>query len=660
MMRNIIILVCMCLAFAKAEATILQNYRQHTVEQGETIYTLTQKYKVSSKQLLELNPDLSSGLRYGQVLLIPAQNKVLTQRRIKKYKKHRVRRKETLYSLAKEYGITELDIKEANKELYSNPLKKGDRIQIPVFEEVELVVDDSDKKDVTQNTTPLEDGKYVVKQGEGMYGIATKFGIKIIELKKLNPTVDALKPGMILNVPKTKTSPEDTVSGKDNEKASIIDNQKLIEYTVPKKMGMYSLKKLTGISEDSLIQWNPKLKDGLKEGMKIIYPNPNYGKEVVKVPTKVNSNKIASLVDSLKNFERQRLAIMLPFSLPKIVDDNSDRDNLKKDKAMRIALDFYSGVKIAIDSANTLGIPVDHDIFDTQKSLQTTKNILDATDFADYNTVIGPLISTNVVETAKELKSFNIPVVSPLTSTDVRLYRNLFQARPDDEILKSKLKEYLVEYAKGKNVIIVTDNNKPQLKNEFTSILPSANVLIPNAKKNYIFSIEYIKQLKPDVENVVVLAVDNVGFITDAVTNYSAKADTHRITMFGLGNDEDMELSNIRLAQLNYIFPQIFKESDDTNSFIEKYYSKYQITPNSYATRGFDITLDIILRQASASDLYESAMKNGKTVMTENKFDYSKKFLAGFYNDAVYILQYQQDLSIKELDVNDLKVDTEK
>lgn len=68
---------------------------------------------------------------------------------------------------------------------------------------------------------------------------------------------------------------------------------------------------------------------------------------------------------------------------------------------MRIALDFYSGLKIAIDSANTMGIPVDYDIFDTQKSLQTTKSILDATDFSEYNVVIGPLVSNNVVETAK-------------------------------------------------------------------------------------------------------------------------------------------------------------------------------------------------------------------------------------------------------------------
>jgi LysM repeat protein len=593
--------------------------------------------------LLELNPDLKSGLKYGQVLLIPAQSEVLTQRRIKKYNKHRVRRKETLYSLSKKYAITELDIKEANKELYSNPLKKGDRIKIPVFEELITAVKEVETKESLPVLSKLPNGTYLVQPSEGMYRIALKYGIKTDSLQKLNPNVKDLKPGMILNVPKkiNTVKPNDVVSAP-------IDNNQFIEYVVPEKMGMYSLKKIARMSEDSLLSMNPELKNGLKKGMTIVIPNPNY-RELIAVKTKISVT--ANLVDSLRNFKRQRLAIMLPFSLQKIDEINIDKDNLKSDKTMRIALDFYSGLKIAIDSANTIGIPVDYDIFDTQKSLQTTKSILDATDFSDYNVVIGPLVSNNVVETAKKLKGSNVPVISPLTNTNVRLYRNLFQARPDDAILKTQLKEYLVAYAAGKHVILITDNDNLELKNEFATLLPKATILIPDDKKNYITNIECINLLKSDIENVVILATNNEGLIKVAVSSYSAKVTTHRITMFGLENYEKMELSNTKLARLNYIFPRMFKESDHKNSFIDTYYSIHNITPNAFATRGFDVTLDIILRQASASDLYESAMKNGQTVMTENKFDYSKEFLSGFYNDAVYILQYQKDLTIKELDL---------
>jgi LysM repeat protein len=642
-MKNILFIVGMCFAFAKAEATFLQNYKQHIVEQGETIYTLSNKYKVTSLQLLELNPDLKSGLKYGQVLLIPAQSEVLTQRSIKKYNKHRVRRKETLYSLSKKYAITELDIKEANKELYSNPLRKGDRIKIPVFEELITAAKEVETKESLPILSKLPNGTYLVQPSEGMYRIALKYGIKTDSLQRLNPNVKDLKPGMILNVPKkiNTVKPNDLVSAP-------IDNNQFIEYIVPEKMGMYSLKKIARMREDSMLSMNPELKNGLKKGMTILIPNPNYG-ELIAVKTKISVT--ANLVDSLRNFKRQRLAIMLPFSLQKIDEINIDKDNLKSDKTMRIALDFYSGLKIAIDSANTMGIPVDYDIFDTQKSLQTTKSILDATDFSEYNVVIGPLVSNNVVETAKKLRGSNVPVISPLTNTNVRLYRNLFQARPDDAILKTQLKEYLVAYAAGKHVILITDNDNLELKNEFATLLPKATILIPDDKKNYITNIECINLLKSDIENVVILATNNEGLIKVAVSSYSAKVTTHRITMFGLENYEKMELSNTKLARLNYIFPRMFKESDHKNSFIDTYYSIHNITPNAFATRGFDVTLDIILRQASASDLYESAMKNGQTVMTENKFDYSKEFLSGFYNDAVYILQYQKDLTIKELDL---------
>ncbi|MEP5133405.1 MAG: peptidoglycan-binding protein, partial [Nonlabens ulvanivorans] len=109
-------------------------------------------------------------------------------------------------------------------------------------------------------------------------------------------------------------------------------------------------------------------------------------------------------------------------------------------------------------------------------------------------------------------------------------------------------------------------------------------------------------------------------------------------------------LPHMRLGSLKYTYPSINRDSGSENGFSKKYYRKYQITPNAYATRGFDVAMDIILRNASAGNLYDSAMNNGSTSQVENKFNYSKKFMAGYYNESVYLLQYQEDLTIKELD----------
>ncbi|EAS19120.1 LysM domain protein [Flavobacteria bacterium BBFL7] len=641
-MRNIIFIVFVFFAFAKADAKVLQNYKQHVVQKGETVFSIVGKYHINANELTQLNPDIKSGLKEGSVLLIPASSNVLTQRKIVKYKKHKVRRKETLYGIAKKYEVTELDIKEANKELYSKGLRKGDRIQIPIFEEVIVPVTVDKPIDVVAVDTPLEDGKYRVMAKDTKFGIATKHGIKVPALENLNPGMKDLHPGMIINVPVVKE-----VINNDpvlNEGNAVIN--KFVNYEVPAKMTMYSLENLTGITEDSLIALNPQIKDGLKLGMNIKIPNPNAG------PVNVMDSKItgfANLLDSIANYNPQRFAVMLPLSLNKLGVETSDDALLRKETATRIALDFYSGMTIARDSAQSLGLMVSYDVFDTQKSTSKVNSIINTHDFNGYAAVVGPLLAKNVVEAAKELKSDGIPVVSPLTNTDVRLYKNLFQARPDQALLKQKLMDYLVANSEGKNIILVTDSKKPELKNEYLRLFPSAKELKPN-KDNYIYKQTYVNALDTQKENWVILAVDNEGFITDAISHYSAKAKSHNITMFGYENYDEFELPHMRLGALRYTYPSINRDTGSDNSFAKGYYKKYKISPNVYATRGFDVAMDLILRNASSGNLYDSAMRNGSTTQVENKFNYSKKFMAGYYNESVYLLQYSEDLTIKELE----------
>ncbi|GAL76877.1 N-acetylmuramoyl-L-alanine amidase amiB precursor [Nonlabens ulvanivorans] len=641
-MKNIILVVFVFFAFAKANAKVLQNYKQHVVQKGETVFSIVGKYRINATELTQLNPDIKSGLKEGSILLIPASSNVLTQRKIVEYKKHKVRRRETLYGIAKKYDVTELDIKEANKELYSKGLRKGDRIQIPVFEEVEIPVPVTTPVDEVTTDAPLEDGKYRVMPKDTKFGIATKYGIKVPALESLNPEIKDLHPGMVINVPVIKTVVND--GSVLNEGNAVIN--KFVNYEVPAKMTMYSLENLTGITEDSLIALNPHIKDGLKLGMNIRIPNSEI-EHINVMDSKITG--FSNLLDSISNYNPQRFAVMLPLSLNKLGEETSDDALLRKESATRIALDFYSGMTIARDSAQSLGLMVTYDVFDTQKSTSKVNSIINSHDFNNYAAVVGPLLAKNVVEAAKELKSDGIPVISPLTNTDVRLYKNLFQARPDQALLKQKLMDYLVANSEGKNIILVTDSKKPELKNEYLALFPNAKELKPN-KDNYIYKQTYINALDSDKDNWVILAVDNEGFITDAISHYSAKAKSHNVTMFGYENYDELELPHMRLGSLKYTYPSINRDSGSENGFSKKYYRKYQITPNAYATRGFDVAMDIILRNASAGNLYDSAMNNGSTSQVENKFNYSKKFMAGYYNESVYLLQYQEDLTIKELD----------
>ncbi|MEZ4791964.1 MAG: hypothetical protein R2783_00345 [Gelidibacter sp.] len=71
-------------------------------------------------------------------------------------------------------------------------------------------------------------------------------------------------------------------------------------------------------------------------------------------------------------------------------------------------------------------------------------------------------------------------------------------------------------------------------------------------------------------------------------------------------------------------------------------------SPTKYAVRGFDLTLDVLLRLASDEDLTKHHQNNIETQYLENKFRYAKMLAGGYFNESVYILQYTPDLTIEE------------
>ena len=62
--------------------------------------------------------------------------------------------------------------------------------------------------------------------------------------------------------------------------------------------------------------------------------------------------------------------------------------------------------------------------------------------------------------------------------------------------------------------------------------------------------------------------------------------------------------------------------------------------------RGFDVTYDVLLRLASAENLYESIREEGTTQYIENKFSYEHRSNGGYINNSIYILSYDKDLNL--------------
>jgi hypothetical protein len=82
--------------------------------------------------------------------------------------------------------------------------------------------------------------------------------------------------------------------------------------------------------------------------------------------------------------------------------------------------------------------------------------------------------------------------------------------------------------------------------------------------------------------------------------------------------------------------------------FLNSFKKKYSKLPNEYAIKGFDLTMDILLRQAVAGTFCEGVKTIGETKYIENRFSYDKNPTGGFVNNSVYILRYTPEMNIEE------------
>ncbi|MDC1198130.1 LysM peptidoglycan-binding domain-containing protein [uncultured Algibacter sp.] len=642
-MKRILLVLILVLAFGFTSVEA-QNFSTHQVKKGETIEAISKRYFVTPFDIYKLNPDAKKDLKPNTVLIIPiskAKKPTITiNKELQGFNEHKTKRKETLYSLSKKYNVSEDDIKKYNKFLYSNTLRKGDRLQIPKYK-------------ITKIVEELEATKrYTVQPKEGKWRIAYKFGVTVEELEVLNPGItEVLKEGDVINVPNLK-----------DEAEKQFDDQYSYYKVLPKE-GFYRLKLKLDLEQDQLEALNPELKEiGLKSGMILKIPHSDAIEGLIE-----GESEVVNLVNSISDFETKHIAIMLPFRMHRVdFDSISDaKKSLKKDPYLNVSLDFHSGVLMALDSLKTLGISLKVDVYDTRYEVSEVSRIIRENDFENIDAVIGPLTPASFNKVASELEKYNTPVISPI-GTKLKLHDNVFQSRPSDDLLKTKVINFAKSDSLIGNIIIIADTKNVATANELKREFNIAKLVYSRKSKEgedefFVTKEDIEGALKPG-KNLVFLETQNEGYasnVTSVLASLNNKVDPESteepseivlVTTNINSAFEGDQINNTHLSNLQFHFATASKEynENDNNAFVKKYDKLYNITPNKRAVRGFDLTMDVVLRLVSSDDLYTSVNNTPLTEYVENKFAYKKKLFGGYYNDSVYLVKYD-DLTVVEV-----------
>ncbi len=169
----------------------------YTVKAGDTLYGVAMRYNVSVDSIKKINGLTSNMLFVGQQLRLP-------------FFTYTVSSGDTLYSIAKRYNVTVDQIRTTNN-LKTDMLMIGQKLRIPQLQAastpkpVEETVATPAPKPVQSTST------YTVVAGDTLYGISTKFGTTVDQVKALNNlTSNVLNIGQVLKIPGNGTVTEPT------------------------------------------------------------------------------------------------------------------------------------------------------------------------------------------------------------------------------------------------------------------------------------------------------------------------------------------------------------------------------------------------------------------------------------------------------------------
>lgn len=119
------------------------KYIFHTIERKETLYGLSKKFGVRVQDILSANPGLTiDTFQEGKEIRIPAETAGQKPEMVQTYKMHSVQKGETVFSISQQYNISLDAFYTANPGVKTSGLKKGSLVKIVQLTEKKMTESD--------------------------------------------------------------------------------------------------------------------------------------------------------------------------------------------------------------------------------------------------------------------------------------------------------------------------------------------------------------------------------------------------------------------------------------------------------------------------------------------------------------------------------------
>ena len=256
------LIICTTILFSPDGIVQAQDAGQtHTVESGETLFSISRTFDVTVGDLRRWNRLDSDNLSVGQEILVgpPRDQGTIV---------HTVESGETLFGISRQYGVTTAEIQSWNN-LDGPQLSTGQELTIfrpDDASEVTETIPDEVPEDVAEDRTPREslvrdrDGErgttyYTVRSGDTLTRIAREHNMTLSELQRLNDLQsDVISIGQRITVRDVQTAPSIAEGAEESTPQG-----KFVNYRVESGESVDQLKRKFKMTREELNALNPDL-----------------------------------------------------------------------------------------------------------------------------------------------------------------------------------------------------------------------------------------------------------------------------------------------------------------------------------------------------------------------------------------------------------------
>ena len=348
-----------------------------------------------------------------------------------------------------------------------------------------------------------------------------------------------------------------------------------------------------------------------------------------------------------KNIDHS-VGLLLPFQLNILNLKTSKKSDLSK---ADLAIDFYQGFKLGLDSISAGGHNYNLHVFDTRNQETQIVNLAMSESVKNSDLIVGPIFPDGIKTFSEFSDLGKVLQVSPLAASmpSEFNYPELVTINNSIDQHGRKIAEFISSQYKPDLVQVILINTQKTEDARFSNYIKRYLNEISGSKFRIIERSNAIgieSFLNSTKNNLILITSSDKTFLLPAIDKlYKLKNQKYRIELFGHPNwmkarylnPEKMQALNTRISAsyfVNY-------KAQNVKNFVARYRDEFGREPSEYSFKGFDTAYYFGSLLEKYDKQYADFLIKEIYTGLHNEFRFVKDPKLGYRNTALMLLRFQ-------------------